>query len=243
LGEIIDYEVPLKETEDAKHGDIDLLCLAPGTILCVEAKDPRKPESILKAVLQAFVYTSLIAIRHDAFVAEFGLPTTFLLTPAILIGKAASSQLQQWGERPHLGELVRMLNIRLANSGAGRIRFFSIENDEKELRSCLTTVAQPSGNPKIIFANGFTPKVFAERLESDFVDADLHKAFKLLCDAETQKPPPVRATAHAAIEKAEKALLDSEERLRALQPSDQEPLQLQRKLLQGVIKRFRSQSQ
>jgi hypothetical protein len=157
LGKIIDYEVPLKETRDAKHGDIDLLCLVSGAILCVEAKNPLECESILKAILQAFVYTSLAAIRHDQFLADFELPPTLLLTPAIMIGKESGSQLQ-WGKYPHLGKLVRMLNTELAKSDAGAIRFFIIDNDKSEMKSCLTTVKQPNGD-QVIFTNGFRPNV------------------------------------------------------------------------------------
>jgi hypothetical protein len=242
LGKIIDYEVPLKATSDAEHGDIDLLCLAPLAILCVEAKNPLECESILKAILQAFVYTSLTAIRHDAFVAEFQLPTTLLLTPAILIGKEASSQLHQSGKYPHLSDLVRMLNADLAISGAGEIRFFVIDNDKAKLKSCLRVDKQLNGDKKVIFANGFTPKVAEENIKSDFVDADLDAAFKLLHIAEAQYRHD-RAGAARAIAEAGKAVLDGEKRLPALNDSDRERLQSQLERMQGVIKRFRSQLQ
>ncbi|HET9101290.1 MAG TPA: hypothetical protein VFN62_12915 [Acidobacteriaceae bacterium] len=160
LGKIIDYEIPLKATQDDKHGDIDILCLAPDAIVCVEAKDPRGSTSILKAIVQSFVYTSRAGIRHKQFVEEFKLPTTLPFTPAILIGRQDSLQLQQLSRYPHLSQLVGKLNEELAKSGAGAIRFFMIENDKSEFASCLTTVEQPNGDKKIIFADGFTPQVF-----------------------------------------------------------------------------------
>ena len=159
LGEIIDYEVPLKATNAAEHGDIDLLCLASDAIMCVEAKDPRGSTSILKAIVQSFVYTSLAVIRHKTFEEEFKLPTTLPFTPAILIGSQDGLQLQQLSMYSHLSKLVGKLNQKLAKSGAGAIRFFIIENDKSEFASCLTTVAKPNGVKKIIFADGFTPNV------------------------------------------------------------------------------------
>src|SRR5688572_3548002 len=49
LGAVVDYEVPLKESDNALHGDIDLVCFQPNAALCVEAKKPDSSESILKA--------------------------------------------------------------------------------------------------------------------------------------------------------------------------------------------------
>jgi hypothetical protein len=74
-------------------------------------------------------------------------------------GAASGIQLQLWLKYPHLSKLVRKLNARLAQSGAGKIRFFIIDNEESELASCLKTVVQPNGDKKVIFANGFTPNV------------------------------------------------------------------------------------
>jgi hypothetical protein len=162
LGTILDYEVHLKATEKAKHGKIDLLCRASEALLFVEAKQPRSTESILKAILQAFTYTSLVAIRRDAFLAEFELLQNLLLTPAILTFADAKSGRQlrkSWYMYPHLDSLVRMLNTKLAKSGAGEIRFFIIDNDKSEVNSCLVTEAQSNGYQKVIFTNGFTPNV------------------------------------------------------------------------------------
>ena len=125
-----------------------------------DCSDSGRAESGFTKSLAAITYTSLAAIR-DAFVAEFilkfQLPTTLPLTPAILTfaGTASGRQLQQWDEYPHLWALVRMLNTKL-KSGAGRIRFFIIDNDKSD---CLTKVKQQNGDEKVIFANGFTPNV------------------------------------------------------------------------------------
>jgi hypothetical protein len=159
LGEMIDYEIPLKATRNADHGDIDLLCVAP------ESKSPRSGESILKAVLESFVYTSLAAQHRDVFVAEFQLPRTLLLTPATLTFADSPShrQLQAWDKHPHLSALVKMLNADLAKSDDGGIRLFIIDNDKSELAFCLPTVPDPEGGEKVIFASGFIPNVIEWR--------------------------------------------------------------------------------
>jgi len=156
LGKILDYEVPLKASRNAKHGDIDLLCFTSETLLCVEAKQPRSNESVLKAILQAFTYTSLAAIHRSRFVAEYCLPKTLVLAPAVLTFASTASALQvrEWENYPHARNLIKLLNNRLARSGAAGIRFFVIENEASEVEFCLTASTQ-----KIDFANGFTPKI------------------------------------------------------------------------------------
>jgi len=155
LGMMVDYEVPLKATKESKHGDIDLLCVSSNAVLCVEAKDPRKSTSILKAILQAFVYTSFAVRRREAFKREFGLTKTLPLTPAVLVGMDARRQLD-WDRYKHLGRVVNMLNAKLAKSGVGAMRFFVVQNEKSELESCLRIDA----NKKVHFVDGFVPDVF-----------------------------------------------------------------------------------
>lgn len=72
LGKVIDYEVPLKETDEADHGDIDLLCVTPNACLCVEAKKPDSSESILKSRLAG------IRLHVTGFHKEAGVSGRFL---------------------------------------------------------------------------------------------------------------------------------------------------------------------
>lgn len=157
LGRVLDYEIPLKETDEAKHGDIDLLCLQSGSALCVEAKQPGNTESILKAILQAYAYTSLIATRRDAFFRDFNLPPDANLTPAILTFANARSgqQIKGRDEFPRLWQLTAVLNVKLAENGIAPFRFFVVENSNAELKTCLMTSAQPNKDVKVVFCDGF----------------------------------------------------------------------------------------
>ncbi len=157
LGKVIDYEVPLKETDEADHGDIDLLCVRSETAFCVEAKKPESNESLLKAVLQAFVYTSLVGTRKTSFLSDFELPPTLGLTPAVLTFASAQSarQLKKKESFPKLWRLVATLNSALAQWELGHLRFFIVENELAELKTCLMTSAQPNTVEKAVFREGF----------------------------------------------------------------------------------------
>ena len=165
LNRVIDYEVPLKDNDAAAHGDIDLLCTQPGVCLCVEAKKPLAGESILKAVLQAFTYTSLVATRKEAFLESFNLDPTLCLTPAVLTFASAKSGLQLAGlhQYPNLVGLIRLLDTRLTSQGNGPMRFFLVNNPDVELDRCLTTEAGRNGDVRAIFREGFALSI-AERL-------------------------------------------------------------------------------
>lgn len=165
LGQVIDYEVPLKDNDAAAHGDIDLLCTQPGVCLCVEAKKPLAGESVLKAVLQAFTYTALVATRKQAFLTSFGLDPKLILTPAVLTFASAQSgrQLAALGQYPNLVGLIRLLNTRMTGQGAGPIRFFVVQNPDTELDRCLTTEAGTQRDVRAIFCENFTLSI-AERL-------------------------------------------------------------------------------
>ena len=158
MGRVIDYEIPLKETNEARHGDIDLLCLLPQTVLCVEAKEPKSGESLLKAVLEAFVYTSLISTRRASFLSDFGLGQNVPLTPAILTFAVAASgrQLEAMDQFPQLLGLIRILNRQLTDQRIEPLRFFVVRNSGEALQTCLTTTQETNGDVKVVFADGFS---------------------------------------------------------------------------------------
>jgi hypothetical protein len=157
LGRVIDYEVPLKEDDEATHGDIDLLCTQPAACLCAEAKKPLAGESVLKAILQAFAYTSLVTTRKAAFLADFGLDPKLCLTPAVLTFASAQSgrQLAALSKYPKLSGLIRLLNARLRDEGAVAMRFFVVQNPDSQLKRCLVEKREANGDVKAVFRGGF----------------------------------------------------------------------------------------
>ncbi len=159
LGRIVDYEVSLKEVRDASHGDIDLLCDTGDAALCVEAKKPKSSESILKAILQAFTYTSLVSTARGRFLADFNLPHTYKLTPAILTYCSAASgdQLKNLESSPRLLELLKLLNGMLAKMQISPFRFFVVDDHKDSFDGSLKSFqASENGLTKVVFREGFS---------------------------------------------------------------------------------------
>ncbi len=135
LGTVLDYEVPLKQTRDAKHGDVDLLFLRENELLCVEAKWRTSTESILKAILESFVYARLLN-RRRVILSEYKLAEDTRLRPIVLTFESATSgqQLTQISEYPILFNNLRSsLNQTLDKEGIGEIEFrFAVLEDEHD---------------------------------------------------------------------------------------------------------------
>jgi hypothetical protein len=168
MGRVLDYEIPLKKNNQAKHGDIDLLCCLEKTVLCIEAKQPNASESVLKAILEAYVYTSLVSTAKVRFLNDFGLAPNLQLTPAVLTFAVSASgrQLREINRFPQLLSLVRTLNKRLVAQQIASLRFYIVNNPAEELRNCLTTTKLPNGDEKVVFVDGFSLSI-AEQLLPD----------------------------------------------------------------------------
>ncbi|WP_199590142.1 alpha/beta fold hydrolase [Bremerella cremea] len=169
LGKVIDYEVPLKGTQGAPHGDIDLLAEATGEVLLIEAKKPESNESILKAILEAFVYSSLVSTVRQTFLHEFSLPSNLIVVPVVLTFRVAASgrQLDNIQAFPRLRRLVRELNQSLAERAVEPLRFLFVENEQDELSTCLTTIQESNGDVKVVFRDGFVPRITEVPLSLD----------------------------------------------------------------------------
>jgi len=81
---VLDYEVPLKEKQSSDHGDIDVLCWNGDGLLITEVKAYNSKHSLLKAILQAFTYTSLVTTAKARFTRSFKAPDETKLIPAVL---------------------------------------------------------------------------------------------------------------------------------------------------------------
>lgn len=161
LGTVIDYEVPLKATQDAPHGDIDVLCVNGDAVILVEAKQPSSSESILKAILEAFVYSSLVATVRNPFLDCFSLPRNSVLTPAVLTFSNALSgrQLATIHSSPQLLEVIRLLNRTLEDRQVTPLRFFTVNNDDDSANGCLTSQQCENGDVKVMFRDGYVPTI------------------------------------------------------------------------------------
>ena len=165
LGQVLDYEVPLKDRDDAAHGDIDLLCLTPTTCFCLEAKKPDSSESILKPILQAFVYTMLASTKKREFLSSFGLEFALKLTPGVVTFSTAQSgrQLGDIATLQMLRTLIRSLNERLHSADIMPMRFFVIDNSPDDIAAALTATTEANGDVKAVLAESLSLEI-AEKI-------------------------------------------------------------------------------
>ncbi len=146
---MLDYEVPLKATRAAKHGDIDLLAKNVDRLFVIEAKHPDAAESPLKAILEAYTYTRLIYTVKKAFYSNYGLFGELPLSPTVLVFASSmpGRQLAEISKYPSLLSLVHKFDDSLSAEGIDAIRYYLITNDADELLDYLVL-------PNIIELNG-----------------------------------------------------------------------------------------
>jgi hypothetical protein len=161
MGNVRDYEVPLKGISKSKHGDIDLLSIKDNEVFIIEAKNPNTNTSIVKGILQAFTYCQLVQQVKSSFFSDFNIDQGSILIPSVLVfndsecGKEMRS-IKQYGS---LIRLLNRLNMACLEEGNGRIKLFIITNTNKEVENSLVLEPWIEGKPKIIFSKEFHPEI------------------------------------------------------------------------------------
>lgn len=120
LGEVIDYQTPLKNKQTDQAGKIDLLCYNDGILRVLELKTPNSTETMLRCVLEGYTY--LRTVDHAKLLADFNLPKdTVVLTSPLVYWD--SFQMNDYNtNHPHLINLMNILNVKP----------FYLENNEGE---------------------------------------------------------------------------------------------------------------
>lgn len=128
LGEIFDYEVPIKETQTDKYGRIDLVSTDTfnHSVKLIELKIKPKNkngETLLRALLEIYTYYKLISDSYDKFLKDYNLsPSKYLqFQPAILTDKQALSgeTLLNLKEHPRIQALISMMNNEIGSKVEG----------------------------------------------------------------------------------------------------------------------------
>ena len=157
LGKTLDYEVPFKEKLKSKHGDIDLLSYKDGKLFVIEAKKIGSSESILKAVLEAYVYSKFVYAAKETFYADFKIDSGTTIKPAVLtfVNSTSGQQLMAMAQYPNIKIVIDKINHDLAKSGIEKIGFFLITNPDEDIKFSL--VAKPFDDrcKMIAFKDGF----------------------------------------------------------------------------------------
>jgi hypothetical protein len=157
LGTAIDYEVPFKKDNQSKQGDIDLLSRDSNNIFIIEVKQQDDNISILKAILQAFSYSLLVQQVRSIFFMEYQFKGNELITPTILVfnNSECGKELRELNNHHELRRLLHLINESCIKRDIGRLRFFTIMNDDRV--PLVEETHQDCRHPKILFQNGFSP--------------------------------------------------------------------------------------
>ena len=105
FGKLLNYQIPLKNERLDKFGKIDFISLKDNSLLLVEIKAPKSPESILKAILEIETYYRIVDLNR--LKTDFDLPPDIEIKKVIAIdtGSVAHSQLQDKRIRSLLKDL------------------------------------------------------------------------------------------------------------------------------------------
>ena len=113
FGKVFDYQVPLKEHQKDRFGEIDLAARSGGSIKLLELKiDGKGKETLLRALLEVYTYYKLLDGSVKKFITDYDLPAGAYLQPGILTERSSLSgqTLSNMDAFPNIGALVSELN-------------------------------------------------------------------------------------------------------------------------------------
>jgi hypothetical protein len=123
FGKIFDYQIPLKERQKDRFGEIDLAARSGASIKLLELKiDGKGKETLLRALLEVYTYYKLLAGSAKKFITDFDLSADAYFQPGVLTeGSALSGQtLSNMDAYPSMSALISQLNADMGVS----IEFF-----------------------------------------------------------------------------------------------------------------------
>lgn len=156
IGRIIDYETPLTEQRQGKtkvnQGDIDNISIRENkSLLFIEAKKAQSNESILKAVLEIFVYTMRLVKfdRIKQLKTDFDVAQIKPIVPCVLTFEDSTSgnQILNIKEYPKFIILLKSINKELLSYKIDPIEFYLIDKTFSDYSDMLT-VQNVQGNKK-----------------------------------------------------------------------------------------------
>ena len=110
LGNVIDYQTPLKNRRSDKAGKIDLLSYDGERVRILELKEPNSDETMLRCVLEGYTYLKTVdekRLKEDFKLAE---GAELLACPLVFKGGIQWQEMQE--ERPKLKKLMKLLNSK-----------------------------------------------------------------------------------------------------------------------------------
>ena len=110
IGDIIDYQTPLKNTSKDVAGKIDLLSYDGETLYILELKKPDSTETMLRCVLEGYTYMK--TADTEKMLSDFGLPadTKVVACPFVFLNGEQHNETKE--NRPNLKNIMRLLNSK-----------------------------------------------------------------------------------------------------------------------------------
>jgi len=120
IGEIIDYQTPLKSKRDDVAGKIDLLSYDGTYLRILELKKPDSTETMLRCVLEGYTYMQ--TVNKEKLLKDFTLPESTVVKASPFVFKAGVQYIEMKEERKWLKQLMTLLDS---------IPFYIVEDDGK----------------------------------------------------------------------------------------------------------------
>jgi hypothetical protein len=135
FGRVVDYEVPLRPSRAVKIGNIDLVSILGNEAAVIELKIGRSEagetkETLLRAVMEAYTFCTLLNLRRDQFAQEFDLGAVRLRPVVLTAGDSLCHdhmELLAAGRFPELTRLLARMNKHLAELKVLSFDFFAIQ--------------------------------------------------------------------------------------------------------------------
>ena len=139
FGKIFDYQVPLKEKQSDKFGEIDLVAQKDCSLKLIELKiKGRNEETLLRGLLEVYTYYKLINNSLKKFIKEFKLENgkRLFFQPAILTDRKSLSgkTMEDIDDFPNIKKLVSAINKEIEIS----VEFFTYDYDSKKVVQNVT---------------------------------------------------------------------------------------------------------
>ena len=110
IGDIIDYQTPLKNKRTDIAGKIDLLSYDGNCLRVLELKKPFSDESMLRCVLEGYTY--LKTVNTTKLLEDFNLPKETRVVSSPFVFKYGQQYQEMLEKRPYLFKLIDMLDSK-----------------------------------------------------------------------------------------------------------------------------------
>ena len=110
VGQILDYQTPLKSVQKDKAGKIDLLAYDGTTLRILELKEPDSKETMLRCVLEGYTYFK--TVDKAKLLADFKLPADTAVEACPFVFRKGFQWNEMQQKRPKLKLLMEKLNTR-----------------------------------------------------------------------------------------------------------------------------------